>query len=442
MPQPPYDPVAHSIESVDMRRANLGLALRFLRDHGPRSRAALAAELGMTRSTVSTLVSDLCDRGLVSDGAPVQRALGRPSIPVELDGTAICGVGAEVNVHRVSTLAMNLRGEVVEERRVVLDARTMEAAEVLTRLVDLVRETVRALEERDIVTAGLTVGVAGLYDRRHDVLTHGPNLGWYDVPVGAVVRTALGADYPIEVDNEANLAATAEATPGDPYRQDILVLHGEVGVGGGIVSGGRLLRGSQGYAGEFGHIIVEPGGRPCGCGRRGCWETVTGLPALLERAADADDPIRDPRTPLDQRLGEINRRAALGDARTLAALAEVGAWLGVGAAVIVNALNPATVVLTGYYGAVGQHMRAALEHELAAGVLAPASGGTRVELSTLGFGAAVRGGATASLEAVFADPTRVPRRAEALLTPNRSKPSRAATRPAPPARPAAPARPA
>ena len=163
------------------------------------------------------------------------------------------------------------------------------------------------------------------------------------------------------------------------------MLFGEVGVGGGIVADGRLLRGRQGYAGEFGHMIVEPQGRRCGCGRVGCWETVVGLRALLDLAADPDDPVRDPALAIDDRLAELNRRASLGDTRTLAALDQVGGWLGVGAAMLANALNPAAIVLSGYFAAVGQHMRPAIEDRLQAGVLAPDAGGTRVELSTLGL---------------------------------------------------------
>ena len=399
----------HGLASLDVRRSNLGLALRHLRDHGPRSRAALAVDLGMTRSTISTLVSELIERGLVSDGLPVRSTVGRPSTAVEIDGRTVCGIGAEINVNHVSTIALDLRGEVVEERKLALDARSLDADRVLGHLADLVRETIASLEARGVAAVGLTVGVAGLYDQTRDVLTHGPNLGWYDVPVGAILRRELGATFRIVVDNEGNLAAAAEVTPGDPGRQDILVLHGEVGVGGGIVSGGRLLRGSHGYAGEFGHMIVKPGGLRCGCGRQGCWETVSGLRALLEMAADPDDPIRNPAMAIDDRLAELNRRADLRDTRTLRALDDVGGWVGVGAAILTNALNPATIVLTGYYAAVGHHMRPAIERELRAGVLAPDSGGTRVELSTLGFSAAVRGGATASLESVFADPTQVAR---------------------------------
>jgi predicted NBD/HSP70 family sugar kinase len=136
---------------------------------------------------------------------------------------------------------------------------------------------------------------------------------------------------------------------------------------------------------------------------------VVGLPALLDRAADPDDPVRDPALAIDDRLAELNRRADLGDGRTLDALAQVGGWVGAGAAVLVNALNPAAIVLSGYFAAVGEHMRPAIETRLRAGVLAPDAGGTRIELSRLGFTASVRGGAGLSLAAVFADPTRVER---------------------------------
>lgn len=399
----------HRVDQLDLRRSNLGLVLRWLRDHGPRSRATLATEVAMTRSTVSTLVAELADRGLVREGQVQRSAVGRPSTAVELDGRGVVGIGAEVNVNHVSTLALDLSGRVVAERKLALDARSLDAEQVIDHLVDLVRETTDELDALGAVPVGLTVGVAGLVDRERDVLTMGPNLAWRDVPVGAMIRTKLGSAYPVTVDNEGNLAAKAEATPGDPERQHIVVIFGEIGVGGGIVADGQLLRGRQGFAGEFGHMIVQPRGRLCGCGRSGCWEAVSGLQALLELAADPHDPVRNAGMAIDDRMAELNRRADLGDARTLDALEQVGSWVGIGAAILANALNPAAILLSGYYAAVGHHMRAAVERELLAGVLAADAGGTRVELSSLGFRAAVIGGASVALDAVFADPTRVPR---------------------------------
>jgi len=162
-------------------------------------------------------------------------------------------------------------------------------------------------------------------------------------------------------------------------------------------------------------MIVDPGGRRCACGRVGCWETVVGLRALLDAAADPDDPVRDPALSLDERLAELDRRAGLGDTRTLAALDQVAGWLGRGAALLANTLNPAAIVLSGYFAALGHHLRPSIQEHLLAGVLAPQAGGTRVELSTLGSSAAVRGGARVALEPVFDDPTVVAARSDALL---------------------------
>lgn len=130
-----------------------------------------------------------------------------------------------------------------------------------------------------------------------------------------------------------------------------------------------------------------------------------GLRALLEAATDPDDPIRDPALTLEERLATLVERARLADGRTLAALDEVGTWLGTGAAVLVNTLNPGTVVLSGYYAVLGEWLRPAVEARLAADVLAPRAGGTRVAISVFGPTAAVRGGALVSLETVLSDPT-------------------------------------
>jgi predicted NBD/HSP70 family sugar kinase len=391
-------------------RVKLGLVLRRLREGGPRSRARLASELGLSRSAASDLISDLEDRGLVRAAGLDRGGVGRPGTNVEIDGRRVCGIGAEVNVNHVATMAMDLTGAVVSEHRRAVDATRMSVDEVLDPLVELVTRTDQDVRTAGAETVGLTVGVAGLIDRTREVLTLGPNLRWRDVPVGAEIRARLSAAYPVSVDNEGNLAAIAEATPGDPARQDVLVIFGEVGVGGGIVAGGRLLRGQRGFAGEFGHMIVDPGGRRCGCGRVGCWETVSGLRALLDAAADPDDRVRDPRLSLDERLAEINRRAELGDSRTLAALDQVAGWVGIGAAILTNALNPGAIVLSGYFAELGEHLRPVIDERLMSGVLAPQAGGTRVEFSTLGFTAAVRGGATVALESVFDDPTRIARR--------------------------------
>jgi predicted NBD/HSP70 family sugar kinase len=404
-------------DHVSLRRNNLSVVLRHVRDLGPRSRARIAEETGLNKATVSSLVAELVERGLLREGsADSSRALGRPGQLVELDGTGVCGVGAEINVDYLAVAALDLAGRVVLEKRVPLDVAYLEPAATLDRLADLVREALAAMDARGGQLAGVTLAVPGLVEGETGELKLAPNLGWGEVSVAQEMRTRLGdPGYPLHVDNEANLAALAAyaelqsaADAGqDRPPHDLVLLTGAVGVGGGMVSNGHLLRGGRGYSGEVGHMPVAPPGRTCGCGRTGCWETVVGLTALLHKATDRDDPVRDPSLDVEQRLAGITRRAEAGDTRTLSALKDVGTWLGIGGAILVNILNPDVLVLGGYFAVLGPWLKEPLEKAIRDRVIAPDGGGCRVVRSELGFAAAVRGGAQISLDQIFVDPTRI-----------------------------------
>lgn len=402
-------------DHVSLRRNNLSVVLRHVRAAGPRSRARIAAETGLNKATVSSLVAELVERGLLRDGqAQSERGtLGRPGQLVELDGSGVCGVGAEINVDYLAITALDLSGDIVTERRVPLDVAHLDPGTTLDNLADLIREAVAAVAARGGQTAGVTLAVPGLVQSATGSLKLAPNLGWQEVPVVDEMRERLGEPaYPVRVDNEANLAALAaysELKKDAGNSEDIVLLTGAVGVGGGMVTGGHLLRGGHGFSGEVGHMPVAPAGGICGCGRTGCWETVVGLTALLNKATDADDPVRDPSLDVEQRLAEITRRAEAGGARTLRALADVGTWLGIGGAILVNVLNPDVLVLGGYFAVLGPWLKEPLESAIRDRVIAPDGGGCRVVQSELGFAAAVRGGAQISLDQVFLDPTLIGR---------------------------------
>jgi predicted NBD/HSP70 family sugar kinase len=397
-------------DQATVRRSNLGLVLRHLRDHGPRSRARIAQETGLNKATVSSLVAELTDRRLVSAG-DVDRAgaVGRPGLIVHLDGRGVCGIGVELNVDYAATLVLDLRGEVLFEHRIALDVAALGPDRTLDAVAGLVGEAVDAAALRGAAPAGLTVAVPGLVRSGDGVATYAPNIGWHDVPVLDGLRARIDVDCPIRVENDANLSAIAEWAMGAEARTpDLVYLTGEVGVGGGVIVADQLLRGAGGLSGEVGHTSLGDPQMVCGCGRRGCWETVVGLSALLREAADPDDPVHDPARDLEARLAEVARRAEADDPRTLAALEKVGTALGTGAAVLINVFNPQVVVLGGYFAVLGRFLMAPMTAELRTRVFGPDLAGARVVLSTLGFTAAVLGGAHVALESVFDDPTLVP----------------------------------
>ncbi|MEU6990112.1 ROK family transcriptional regulator [Streptomyces sp. NPDC046465] len=394
-------------DRASLRRTNLSLVLRLLRDAGPRPRAQIAAETGLPKATITHLVAELMESGLVREGEAERHGfVGRPGRTVEIDGRTVCGIGVEINVAYLSLIALDLRGEVVARRRTPLDTRGTEPAAVLDRMAQAIAETRTALYARGVTPVAVTVAAPGVIKTGSGVVSYAPNIGWQDVAVteGLCERLGPGAP-PIGLENDAKSGAIAEylvAASADIH--DLIYVTGETGVGGGIISDGRLLQGSAGFAGEIGHMPLDPGGLPCVCGRVGCWETLVGLAALLDRAAPPPDPVHDPTVDLEQRLTELRRRADAGDAATLTALRGIADGLALGVALLADVLNPRAVVLGGYFTHFGDYLIDRVRAEFAARVMAPEAGGCEIVLSSLGFSAAARGGACLALDRVYQDP--------------------------------------
>jgi glucokinase len=217
-----------------------------------------------------------------------------------------------------------------------------------------------AADVMDDRVVAIGIGMAGLIDVRSGVLLSTPNLVWRHLPLGE----GLGATYglPVIVNNDATSAAWGESRLGASRgRDDSLFVGVGTGIGGGIVAGGRLVRGAHGFAGEIGHTIVEPGGPPCGCGNLGCWEQVASGLAIARagRRAVSDEPGYgiarlaggDPL----RATGELVTEAARGgDEVAVAILATVGRRLGEGVAGLVNVLDPEVVVIGGGVGEAGE----------------------------------------------------------------------------------------
>ncbi|MBB6173936.1 putative NBD/HSP70 family sugar kinase [Nocardiopsis mwathae] len=390
-----------------VRENNLGVVLRAVRALAPCSRAAIAAATGLNKTTVSSLVADLISRGLVREiGESTERRVGRPGVMLALDDRTITAVGLEVNVDYLAVVAVDLVEHELLTRHIPFDARSAGPKACTRRIAQVMAEVMAdpALAGRGVI--GVSVAVPGLIDAPSGTVTRAPNLRWHDTPLrDRLTRLMEEAELPaapVLVDNDANLGAVAEYRCGHLARTpDLVYITGEVGIGSGILSDGRLLRGSTGFAGEIGHIPLLDGGPECGCGRRGCLEALAGIEPILRAAV----PDLVPRGPLSGEgiahlVAVAVERAEAGDATSRDALRTAGGWLGRGAAAVVDIVNPAAVVLGGYFVPMGPWLlptcRAAL-HEIA---VAPGAGGCRVEASSLGLSAAARGGAVAMIDAL------------------------------------------
>ena len=275
---------ARRADQTTVRRANLGVVLRHIASASSCSRADVAAGTGLTRGTVSSLVNELLDLELVRETGETTapRGVGRPGVRLEL-ADVLVGVGLEVNVDYVAVSVEDLTGAVRYERRSYGDNRGSDPGPVLDRLADTARVALDATAREGLRPIGISVAVPGLVEEASGTLVFAPNLGWHGIPVGDELEERLG--LPVHVENESNLAALAEHWTGAAVGiDDFVCVFGEVGVGGGVVLGGRLFRGTHGFGGEFGHVSVDADGRRCACGSRGCVETLVGQESIAAAA--------------------------------------------------------------------------------------------------------------------------------------------------------------
>ena len=227
----------------------------------PRSRARVAADTGLTRGTVSSLVGELIELDLLRETGEDQRSgrAGRPGLALELSDRVVA-VGLEVNVDYLAVCVEDLAGNVRYEKHVHTDNRRSAPGPVLNRLARLARGADELIAAEGLVSVGIAVALPGLVAVESGTLLRAPNLGWSGIAIADEISLRLGG-VPVRVDNEANLAALAEHWQGVARGFDnFICVFAEVGVGAGIFIGGDLFRGSHGFGAELGHITVEPGG--------------------------------------------------------------------------------------------------------------------------------------------------------------------------------------
>ncbi|MFJ4715991.1 ROK family protein [Streptomyces sp. NPDC088785] len=395
-------------DKAGVRRHNLSLVLRTVHDEGEATRAGIAARVGLTRAAVSSLVDQLLTEGFLGEwGKTFSGQAGRPGTVLKVARSGPAGLGVEINIDYVAVCVVDLAG--TDRVRLVerMDNRGAAPAAVLNQAARIAARAIASATEQELRPVAAELALPGLVSG--GAVRQAPNLGWNRVPVEGLFAQALSAlrpehpALPVSADNEANLAAMAElwfasGDDGRPPVHSFVYLTGEIGVGGALVLNGQLLRGAHGFAGEIGHVVVDPEGPSCSCGARGCLEQYAGQAALLRAAG------------LDEKAGaagvaELESRARAGEPRALRALEEAGRRLGRVLSGAVNLLDPDAVILGGAFRELKPWLAPAADAELTARVVSglwkPGSGRLRASSSS---GDAARGAAARVVRDVLADP--------------------------------------
>ncbi|MEZ5704345.1 MAG: ROK family transcriptional regulator [Burkholderiaceae bacterium] len=274
-----------------VKRINRSVLLRLLRKQSGLSRARLAQESGLTKSTVSLLVRELIDEGWLCEAeSTTASGMGRPSTPLQIDGTRRAVVGVEVAVEVLRAVAVSLTGEVLIAIEEPLKGR--QPSVVCRQAARLIARLVKELARRPVQLSGVGMGLPGAFDEATGRVGFAPNLGWRHVDfVPQMVAALEKAGVPptsLHVQNEADTAALSEYEfSGQEVQDSLIFVTCDVGVGAGILLNDRLFTGMQGMAGEIGHSILQIDGPPCSCGRHGCVEAFIGARALTQVAEPA-----------------------------------------------------------------------------------------------------------------------------------------------------------
>ncbi len=340
--------VARKVDGQSMQQANRALVLALIRHDPTLSRASIARQTTLSPASVSGIVDHLIREGFVrEEAAAVTGAVGRRPVRLVFNPAARVTLGIAIDVRDVTVGLVDLGGEVRATQRAQIAPEAGPAA-IVDTVTQVARRALRGVASRDVL--GIGVAVPGLVRWPDGVILFSPNLGWRDVPIRAMLEDHLGR--PVLVDNEVRALALAEHSYGAARgARTVVVIDAAYGVGGAVIIDGALYRGVHGAAGEVGHNIVEPNGAVCGCGNRGCLETVASAHGLVARATDALAAGRASALAADARgrltLDHIVAAARGGDALACELLARAATYLGLAVANAIDNWDPERVVLSG-----------------------------------------------------------------------------------------------
>lgn len=395
MDQPPSIKEINQLRILNLLRFNPGI-----------SRVELAGQTGLGKATVSNVVSELINEGVVyEDGTgPQAGPAGRRPIRLRLNGEFQLAIGAELTGSECIAALTDLYAAPLRFVRYPVPDTSVETC------LDLLAQAVRELIAGEDITRllGVGVGLPGPVDEAHRSVIQAENIGWVNIPLAALLEERIAR--PVTVIKRTNAGALGEYWYGaGKFHQDLAYISVGLGIGSGLILGGVLYEGANGSAGEIGHLAVVPQGSRCKCGKQGCLETVASSPAIAQRAWQKLGQANDSGLLLawtEGRLESITGRLVIeaarqGDPLAVEVVQEAGRYLGVAIAHIVNLFNPSLVVIGGDVLELGDLFINSVKETMASQAFSIPLGCVQIVPSELGYQAAAIGAATVVIDRFF-----------------------------------------
>ena len=330
-----------------MRAMNRATVLDTIRASGMISRIDIARTTGLSQALITGLTADLIHEGLIMEKKTGESEGGRKPILLALNPDGAFVVGVNLTITEISVVIANFEATVIASYALPLEPGYHSVEDIADGVVRAVQTCIWEANFSKEQISGVGLGIPGLVDFQTGQIRFLPNYGWENVDIRDLVRKQL--NHPTFIDNSSNTLATAEQWFGMGKGCDhFLVVTIENGVGLGGVIHGRLYRGHNGFAGEFGHITINPDGPLCRCGKKGCVEAYAGNNSIIQKADRlAEQGLWTPADPHNLTYDQVLEGARQGNGALIDMFAEAGRMLGIGISHLVNLFNPARIILAG-----------------------------------------------------------------------------------------------
>lgn len=332
----------------DIRRLNAVSVLDQLREEGSLSRARIAEQLGLTRATVSSIVTDLLKADLVKETDYLEGGTGRPGLQLELNKDSACVIALEIDLDRLSIVLANTGKEVVFKKEIPLPL-GMPLEEGLALAEEHLSEALDKGMQAYKRCFGVCLAWAGLVNRSRGELAYGPSSGWENVPIKQRWESKFGV--PVFVENEAHAGAIGAHLSGEARgKRNMIFLSLGFGLAAGIIVDGVLLRGKQGFAGQVGHTHFSSNGIKCHCGKTGCWVTEIGATAIIRKLEAAGVSFSAEEKSSTVWIERVEAGLQEEDPVIMETFSEIGTQIGLGLTRLVHTFNPSMIILGGRLG--------------------------------------------------------------------------------------------
>lgn len=318
-----------------VKKENKTLVLQTIKEKAPISRASIAQVTGLNKGTVSSLVSELIDEDFIHESGTGESSGGRRPVMLLLNEKAGFTISVDLGVNRILGIMTDISGNRILEKEIAVTDNSL--TNVTGNLFTLIDDLKEQAPPSRYGIIGIGVAVPGVVTTGGEILL-APNLGWKKVQLKDILYERY--ELPIIVENEANAGAYGEFIYGAGQNsQELIYISASIGIGVGLILGGKLYKGLRGFSGEFGHMTIDKDGLACRCGNQGCWELYASEKALLELSEQHG--LQEPS------ISKLVKKAEESDSVALQVFEQIGDYLGIGITNIIHIFNPEQVIIGG-----------------------------------------------------------------------------------------------